>query len=643
MNTKHACGWLLAALMALALPAQTVRVANHSGMPFSGWIRATVDREPPHAAGERDGATYVMGRRVGIDTRVVDVRCSLAPGQRRDLDLATFPGVDFALAPLPVDLLAQFGGWPSVNGAPLAVVSVVPDGAGWTAALRARVPGTRLLVCDLWITWYPAQGWCHGEALLTASNPTVPDVTEDAPAITLAFGDAVVAPLGGAVGQLAPAAHWGDGQARGVPLTFVWTRNMPAVDWSQPWGDDEWRWIGAYMSAEADKTLLVRGVGIDRLLANGNPSLPGGLSPLAWAQGRLGGALAALHSWDEGTSGPVKESGITGAQVNDQLFVRGEAMRADGVGAELVAYFGALKYGGRPCHHREADGSPLDAARHTQRPLIFWDGRPHAGLWSMVDRLGKDKVLNWDPDRFEMFPDKRESSGWWGPDVEHWLMNQLAAGCRLTGSPCLQALLRAQATIYPLQWTTTPGWSTSDHYASRAVGYEMLNAVHMWRELEDRALAQRIRTHALNRWAVSIAPAYGGDVWDWRTGDARFPAGGSWWMPWQQSIAAYGLDLAGEQFGVPAMRETALRGALRVLNDGIRYDAALGFYYTVKSICDDGRVDPWGGYWLFGTPLAVAVVLRQQPTNEKARAVWAQMVADATQPEQTSWLAPGVQ
>lgn len=637
---------LLAILISIiSATAQIVTVANYSTWPWSGYVRTTVDRMPPHSSGWllRSGqfmagqpvapkdAIYRLGRRVGEATWVLDLWCELAPSQKRTFDLGAFDDCEIPVPGLPADVFAHFGAWlPEVNGNPLTPLTIQVDGAAILVQLRARVPGS-LLVCDLWLWWRPEEPWvCHGEALITASNPTVPDVVEDAPAVTLVFGDAVIQPLGAPVGQLAPATHWADGQSRGVPLTFSWPRHLPRADWSQPWGDDEWRWIGAFMSTEAAKVWQPTGVGIEKLLQQGNPLLPPGFAPIPWANGRLPGAVAALYTWDVGTAGPVKTSGDTGAQTNEQFFVRGEALLPGGAGAEQIAYLGALKHADRPCHHREADGSPLDPSRHTSRPLIFWQGRPHSGLWNLVDRLGKPEPIT-----------SEITNGWFGPDPEHWFFPQLAAGTRYTGSPCLQALLRNQALIYPLQWTTQAGWSTSQPYASRAVGWEMLAAVALWRDLEDRQMADRVRVHNLARWTTVIAPTRSGDVWDWRTGDARFPPGGSWWIPSQQAIEAYGLDLAGETFGVPAMRETALRGALKVLDAAI-FLGTDGRYFTVKSVCDDGRVDPWGGYWLFGTPMAVATVLRQQPNHARARAIWIQMVQDATQPEQTSWLSPGI-
>lgn len=53
--------------------AQTVRIENLSPVPFAGWKRTTIDRAPPHEVGQVGTVTYVVGRRIGLDARVVAV------------------------------------------------------------------------------------------------------------------------------------------------------------------------------------------------------------------------------------------------------------------------------------------------------------------------------------------------------------------------------------------------------------------------------------------------------------------------------------------------------------------------------------------------------------------------------------------
>jgi hypothetical protein len=311
--------------------------------------------------------------------------------------------------------------------------------------------------------------------------------------------------------------------------------------------------------------------------------------------------------------------------------VRGEALLPGGVGAEVIAYLSALKLAARPCHHLEADGRPLDLAAHVSPRLVFWDGRPH---WSSIvspDQLGKLAQ-----------PTLLETKLWWGPDVEHWLMNTLAAATRLTGSPACQWLLAHQARIYLLQCTTEPGLSTSTVFAARAAGWEGMLAVHLWRELEDRTLAAAVRTRWLDRFQQVIAPSYTNrlqDVWDPRFCDPRLGKGW-WYFPWQQAVGAYGIDLACAELGPTSGRQLARAGAEAVLRDAFVWSGDA--WECRDAVALEGRYSPIGSTWLFGLPMAVAVVLRQQPTHPTATSIWQQMRADATMPWQTSWLAPGM-
>jgi len=65
--------WFLSLfLLACALPAQIVRVANFSGAPYAGWKRTTIDVAPPRLVGRVGDVLYVVGRQVGLDVAVAD-------------------------------------------------------------------------------------------------------------------------------------------------------------------------------------------------------------------------------------------------------------------------------------------------------------------------------------------------------------------------------------------------------------------------------------------------------------------------------------------------------------------------------------------------------------------------------------------
>lgn len=607
---------VLALALCSPLLGQTARLANYSQNYFAGWKRITVDTKPPHQAGASiDGVQYRLGRPIGEDAYVVDVYAGLVPGQKAEYNLSKFAPVDYEPPLLPGNIAEIIGGMPTVNGTAMSLVGInLADGAGVDAHFRTRI--NKMLVVDLWLTWYPSQAYvCQGEALITCSNPGVPDLTEQVSSIDLKFGDAMVLPLGGQAGKLiASPTNFADGQARAVPVTFVWHRNITSAT--------------QFNTAAALSTFGVGGVGVSRLLPGGNPRYPSGFNPIQWAGQKLPESIRRIHTWDVGAVGPNKVSGDTGAQ-EDQIFVRGESLLPGGQGAELVAYLGALKMANRPCHHRELDGRMLDYDGHTVPRLLLWDGRPHWSIAVSPDRLGKQGELS-----------VAAANGWWGPDVEHWLINTLMAATRLTGSPCCQYLLANHATIYHFQWTSQPNISTSQTYAARAVGYEAMNAVAMWENLEDRSLAISVKQRWVDRFNSIIRPSYiGKDIYDLRFNDPRLGQGW-WWLPWQQSVAAYGLYLAGAKFGIEDSTTIALRGANEVVKEGIYYDYSASRWKCYSALSIDGQRNYDNIFWLFGTPLAPAVVNAVTPGSPRAVASWLQMVDDSVQPNHTAWLIP---
>lgn len=607
--------WLiLAAVVLLFLlreaRAQTVRIENLGGA-HTAWVRTTIDRAPPHAVGRVGDVLYVVGRQVGLDTRVVDLRVALVAGQSLTVDLATATPATHTLGPL-----ADFGGWPTIAGVPLQLLAIGADGAAWTAHFRARTGP--MLCTDLWLRWYPGDGWMQGEAMVTASNPAVPDMDATVPAgFRLRFGIAVTIVPGMAVDApiVAAGTRFADGQARAFPLVLCWPGLMRPQDWPA-------------LSAAAQ--LAVSAVGIEKLLADGNPTYPASFSARAWAQQRLAQSVAVLHSWAGATCGPAMASGTAGEQ-EDSCITRGEGLSSPP--ASTVIWLSALKLANRPCHHREVDGSLLTAALHPQ--LVLWDMRPHWHTGVSPDRLGKPTGLT-----------VEQASGWWGADVEHAMFATLAAGARYTGSPACQQLLSTLARNYPLQWKASPPThANAQPFAARAVGWESLLVVHLWRELEDRALAAAVRAHWQQRAELVLVPKLGaaaGDWWDVRVDDPRLGAGARV-IPWQQALGAYGLDLAGAQFGVPAARTVALRAARKVLAQAWRVGGDDKWQSCPSGLRTDGTDGVFDhSFDHYGMPLAACVVLRHEPTNAQALAILAQVKASATLPKHTRWIAPGV-
>lgn len=612
--------WLL---LCCVLPAQIVHVANYSGAEFEGWKRATVDVVPPAVAGLVGDVRYVLGRRIGSDARVVDVRVRLNPGEIRSIDLSGATTAPFTLGPLPANPLEYFG-LPSIAGVPFSIVDAKPDGAAWLAHLRARTGP--MLCTDLWVTWYPDQpSWATAEAVVTASNPSVPDLVATVPEdFRLRFGAADVAvpglilepPTEGAraVGaRLLPAGTvLGDGQARSFPLVFIWRQHLTS--------EREWS------SAGAAASLSICANGIARLWPDGNPQPVA--DPLTWTRRNWAGAIARLHAWDAGPIGVAARSGDTGAQ-EDQVFVGGECCSGPAsLGAETVRYLVALGQSRRPCQHLEANGSLLDLAKHPK--LVMWSGRAHWHTGVSPDQLGKPRALG-----------EIESHGWSGPDREHWLCNNLAIAYRISSSPALQWQLEAQARLFLLQETVDPKLSTSDFSAERAIGWAGIVAVHLWRSLEDRTLAEQVAQRWRDRVAKVYVPKLQGkpqDVWKPQP-DARLVADTGWrplnFMPYQQAIGAYGLDYACRLLGPPEGRELALRGARAAMRawelqeDGRWKPWSYRGYSTTEQVpFVEGRGAAHGqNVWVWFTP-AVWMLREREQQNEQARAIWQQVVRE---------------
>ncbi len=150
--------------------------------------------------------------------------------------------------------------------------------------------------------------------------------------------------------------------------------------------------------------------------------------------------------------------------------------------------------------------------------------------------------------------------------------------------------------------------------------------VQRWRDRMERILIPRL----------SAKP---NDVWHTELNDARLGDGvGEWWQPWMQAHAALGMDDACKLVGPAAGRALALRGARAVLRDG--FTMRDGQWVSHDHVALDGRKGANGSLYLFGTPGAVAVVLRHDPDNAQARAILQQMRA-AAPPAGGKWMPPG--
>jgi hypothetical protein len=611
-----------------------IKIANFAPTPFGGWKRCKVDFPLPHPAAAVGGFLVVRGEPAGLDCHHVDIRREfgpLHPGEEQQFEMANALPAQFTRAGFPVQPIAFFGGRLMIDGGEATWVSMRANGAGYDCVLRGRDIGFQggeplgRRSVEVAFTWYPSTPWlAEGEVIVTQSNPETTELIGSTDGIDLRFGDAVVVHLGGQAWRpLQGGTVFADGQARAVPVLFVWLQHLPPEAWSD---------------VAALANFGVSAVGIQKLWADGNPIYPGTFDARRWTNERLAEAMRRLHTWEPAMCGPPPLSAQSGEQ-EDSVFVRGEALLPGGSGAEKVAYLSALKLANRPCHHLEADGAQLDPARHTAKPLIFFGGRPHTGLWNIVDRLGKETGL----------AQSQVPGGWSGPDEEHAMFNTLAAACRLTSSHACQWLLRQQAIQYPLMWTVTHGWSTTQTYAARAIGWESLLVMHCWRELEDRELARKVRDHYHARLNTVLIPKLGEkplDDWDVRLNDPRLGPGLRS-IPWQQALGAYGMDYAGAQLGRADARAIALRGARRVFDHAWRKDGERWVCCAsgLASVAEPGA-DQWAVYdesfAHYFMPLAACVILRHEPGNAKALEILHQVRSMGTEPKFTRYIAPGV-
>jgi hypothetical protein len=665
-----------------------IRIANHSPNRFTGWIRRNVDSVPPHSSGIISGVRYQIGQRTGEDTYACHLLVDLAPGERRELDLFASDAAEPVRH--PPNPASWYGGPLKLNGEELQMVSLTEDGPSWVAYLRLRHGNA--LVSEVWLRQYPGEPWADGRILTGCSDPRSSELLEQVPDLSLQFGTGIMFVEGREwLEPLSYGRDQADGQGFALPFQVLWREHATA---------------GQLVSFSAIHRRQIGCVGIEQLLPDGNPVYPATFNPVAWTRQHLPKAIEALHDYRQPTVGIAPTSTQTGAQ-EDQCFVRGEALLQGGAGAEHVAYLSALKYAQRPCHHYESDGTPLDLDRHPG--MFFWSSRPHR---LSQDRLGKDRDLApWDV-----------PGEWFGADRQHWLLGTLAAADRIFGCPLLQRLLEHQATAFLAGETIDPALSTSHSGSARSPGYAGMVAVHLYRGLANRDLAERVKQRMRRRIREVYIPeliGQPGDLWDIRAddrilADLDLPIKAAAWaeakqildpnddapawlrglmasvlarkgdvrtlhrdlqaldegaisediqqiaaeldvscygagvMLWQQSLGAYGIELASSYFGVPEGRELALFAAKAVMDHGWRKEGETWQFwenvgYLLGDVLPDHEYEEGVGAHRTGwfdsswSLPGLAVVLRHEPDNEVAREIWAQVASNGG-----SWVPPGV-
>lgn len=214
----------------------------------------------------------------------------------------------------------------------------------------------------------------------------------------------------------------------------------------------------------------------------------------------------------------------------------------------------------RPVHFFEADGAPVDPARHPD--WVVWSGRTHWHGGVSEDRLGKP------------LPEpSHETHGWTGKDRQHWSSNYLAAYALLTGAHWARRELENEARLFLAGQTLDPRRTTSNTGAPRGAGRTLLAAAWNLCVSGDERLARRMdaRTDQIHvrQWAGrglardQVRPM-GVSAPDGRLLRGEHP----FWNPWQDALAAVGFAAQHRMTGNANARLLAEALACNVVRHG---------------------------------------------------------------------------
>lgn len=603
----------------------TIRFENLTAQHFEGWLTASCANPPSGVnTGTVLGFPAVLGASLGTQGRVLHVLADLPPGSI----LEGQPAWNGEQPNLPVNSASFFSVLsvpvPKVNRVPLTFVNDadVPPVGPSIVHFRGRI--SRMLVADLWVRYMPGIYWAPFELLITASNPSIPDMTEMLnDDLTLTFNGAVVTFLGNG---FAPAMRHGDFIGDGQARAFLGT-----IDFVSYMNPQEQETAYAYATGGVGMVDLdwQNFIGPLKRVADAPRAWDGRL----WMLATYTPALRRLQTWEDGPLGIEMQSGDSGEQEDQCYGGKGTAIfTGGGFGAVQTLRLVAMGWAKRPCHFLEADGSPLRLdIPQSQSGLCLWSGRPIS--WC-ADQRGKPRGIT-----------TADTHGWSGPDNQHDLINTLGDAYQLTGSPLLHRLLDAQARVFWYSQTLDPALATSMVDASRAWGWEGLKAAWLWITLQDRSLAQRIKDRFTARVAIYRGVAVPGrpldvrpnaldstgnmigaaaEVWSDPTTPTPFP---SFWLSYQQAVAAGGLQIAGEVLGIQQAMDLALELAQFVVDhcyqqDGTEWEM-LGVRPDWSTLQPSEFVEGRGAHrtgfyataWM---PWAPWTVLRHFPTDARA-------------------------
>lgn len=561
------------------------------------WRRTVVEQRPSwKAATLADGTRIVVGNPVGIAGHHVDVWWpdDIEPGQRVALDLSTVPAsatTDRYEPVLPraatTDPVGYFG-LPTLCGVPLGFDSLVPNGAGFDVRLFARLGA---FVLSMRLTVYPGQDEYPAEVRVLHSGAERPQAFAELPS--------ALVDLSG-VSSLPAGMRFAYGQSITLRGRYLRRASGPAFT--------------TWDSAE------VATLGRDRIgwLGTAYPGSFRGLPAIADIEASL---ARTRNTWQQAHGSIPANAGQSGA-IGEQGFHAGfePALLQDPAALVAIADHGA-QHAKRPCHYARADGTPLDLER---AGFVCWNGQP----WAAV---GAGRTWPLPHITHESTP-----GNWYGPDLEHLLINHLAADIEYRGSPMAQEELTFQAHVWLASQTTNPAWSSSTQFVSRALGWNSLAACHFYRLLNDRELAERIRVRCIERLRMHRG-RWGDQMWDVRQtpeGDMELDRREApfWCYTYQMAVGVFGAYVAAEMFGDADLKAWAGQAAELCVAQAWDANGTVWERIGLRSPADPyppasyvQRRTAWttGGFAQNWTPLALWVACKHNPANERARTLYA--------------------
>jgi hypothetical protein len=184
----------------------------------------------------------------------------------------------------------------------------------------------------------------------------------------------------------------------------------------------------------------------------------------------------------------------------------------------------------RATHHRETDVSRVTAANHPN--LLTLDGRPKTT--ESKDLLGKKRAWL----RTTMKGPSNER--WLGHDVEHLSINYLAGIALLTGNRWARDEVDHHVELYLTGFTHKTGGYNDSPGPARKVGRSSLAAIWMW-QVTGR---DDVRKRLINRTDDVLAKLNSIQL------NIKVVAPrGSYWVPWEEGMAATGLYAVYRNFG----------------------------------------------------------------------------------------------